>query len=510
MSQPTNLKRKRPTKPRDVWLNVSAVEASGQHKGLSARQAAAAVYTEHLTLTDEQKASLDQLYAPDGKPPQDREFALDNAAAQTEAAAFLASLRLDIVPESHGQLGSPWSVKWASRDGRRPTKSQKQTKRVLFQCDCGYDRKVVGVRRRHTTSETFDFTGCLAHAEVTYATVSGAVLRVRGIFEHNDACKTIQASVVHQHDWRPSTPLATSSTTSFFRLSQPLPQDAPSPAYEHSGQAASAAPNPAISTASLDNSCDILGDETCVICGTDIVETWCVISPSERKTWDDLRERGNVPANSTSAAHERRNTITLCPNHHKRLATYQAFIRFCPELNKYVFVNHSGAPAEAPFHGKAVALESHHANAPFPSLFLVHEYRVRGFFPFREPALDVALPVPWQDWLLARGVIDAKGDIRRERPAGTNMPTQSGASTPLPACSWLDLAPGCSPPGLYTIAPPTSDVAARIVAATHNLPTWTACELEGRDSEGLATRFTGHQQTITNDEAQCPTPDSVL
>ena len=40
--------------------------------------------------------------------------------------------------------------------------------------DCGYDYNVDGVKRKNM----FDYTGCLAHAEVTTIMSTGQILRV--------------------------------------------------------------------------------------------------------------------------------------------------------------------------------------------------------------------------------------------------------------------------------------------------------------------------------------------
>jgi hypothetical protein len=52
--------------------------------------------------------------------------------------------------------------------------------------DCGYDHRVAGTSKRHTA---VDFTGCLAHAEITHLVATQQILRIRGYFEHNDGCK---------------------------------------------------------------------------------------------------------------------------------------------------------------------------------------------------------------------------------------------------------------------------------------------------------------------------------
>jgi hypothetical protein len=51
--------------------------------------------------------------------------------------------------------------------------------------DCGYDHTTAGSRTRHNP---VNFTGCLAHVEITYIVETQHILRIRGYFEHNSAC----------------------------------------------------------------------------------------------------------------------------------------------------------------------------------------------------------------------------------------------------------------------------------------------------------------------------------
>lgn len=52
--------------------------------------------------------------------------------------------------------------------------------------DCGYDHRQAGSKKRRTA---VDFTGCLAHAEITFVIETQKILRVRGFLDHNEACK---------------------------------------------------------------------------------------------------------------------------------------------------------------------------------------------------------------------------------------------------------------------------------------------------------------------------------
>ena len=60
---------------------------------------------------------------------------------------------------------------------------------------CGYSTEA---RQKRSSSQTkdkwsrqapYDFTGCYAHADITYDTTSSNILRIIGYFEHNEDCQ---------------------------------------------------------------------------------------------------------------------------------------------------------------------------------------------------------------------------------------------------------------------------------------------------------------------------------
>jgi hypothetical protein len=62
---------------------------------------------------------------------------------------------------------------------------------------CGYNteaRQEAKQKKSHQLTTTrcapYDFTGCLAHADVTYEISSGRIGRIIGYFEHNLGCQT--------------------------------------------------------------------------------------------------------------------------------------------------------------------------------------------------------------------------------------------------------------------------------------------------------------------------------
>jgi len=53
----------------------------------------------------------------------------------------------------------------------------------------------------------YDFTGCLAHIDLTYHTANLQIIRITGIITHNDSCcernmKRLPAIPLHNHVWQ--------------------------------------------------------------------------------------------------------------------------------------------------------------------------------------------------------------------------------------------------------------------------------------------------------------------
>src|SRR5882762_4322108 len=63
--------------------------------------------------------------------------------------------------------------------------AKKQQISISTHSDCGYDHSVALTKTRRNA---VDFTGCLAHAEVTYHSNGINILRIHGYFEHNQGC----------------------------------------------------------------------------------------------------------------------------------------------------------------------------------------------------------------------------------------------------------------------------------------------------------------------------------
>jgi hypothetical protein len=145
-----------------------------------------------------------------------------------------------------------------------------------------------------------------------------------------------------------------------------------------------------------------------------------------------------------------------------------------------VFINYAGDPDLQQFHGKAIALDIKDRQGPFPSLFIIHEMRVRGLHPFEPPTPDiVSNDIPWQDWISSDDV--ASDSFNRRRPPGNG--NDSGSTQPLPQIQPLSLIAGDTSSGGHTLAL-NEDVVDEILA--HAMPSWKACEIEGTNWIGTA------------------------
>ncbi|KAH9833112.1 uncharacterized protein C8Q71DRAFT_875534 [Rhodofomes roseus] len=164
---------------------------SGGKRSMSARSTAALVPVEKLVLSTEQRAAVKDLYdnnlTGNMNTLSDQLFATD-AESQQQAQSLLRKLKLN--SDALESIGTCWAQQWS----RKTSKSR----RVLFQCRCGYDHQETNSKKRKVP---FPFTSCLAHSEVTYVHPTSEVLRIRGYLEHNDACE--QAGITQ----RPAIPV---------------------------------------------------------------------------------------------------------------------------------------------------------------------------------------------------------------------------------------------------------------------------------------------------------------
>ncbi|KAK0430582.1 hypothetical protein EV421DRAFT_1933778 [Armillaria borealis] len=149
---------------------------------LTARQLAADIWgsINQLKLTNEQKIQY-RTITEQGKIEEhifsvcgDAEEVLES---QSAAASLMGVHGLDLrsreAPEN----------RWNTRHSRKITS---ETVKAIYQCDCAYDHISAGSKKRLTPAP---YTGCLAFAEITYSIDTERIIRIRGYFDHNAACR---------------------------------------------------------------------------------------------------------------------------------------------------------------------------------------------------------------------------------------------------------------------------------------------------------------------------------
>ncbi|KIJ50472.1 hypothetical protein M422DRAFT_245759 [Sphaerobolus stellatus SS14] len=254
----------------------------------------------------------------------------------------------------------------------------------------------------------------------------------------------------------------------------PLPPNGPPSGYGREERDVSALSTTTAFNSVIDRRDIFLGERRCIVCGIDeiVVLQHCHIIPqAESRLWKMLKQRHWIPQEAKDdPRHEPRDGLLMCPNHHQMFDLYRFFLRYHHDSGKFIFINYSGAPSLEEFHGKAVALDINDRYAPFPSIFIIHEMRVRGFNPFQPITYDIPDTIPWQDWILSDGVFDeASNSFIRDLPPANNNKAGLGGSQ-------LQLQPTTS----------AGDVINTILAATRAMPSWKACQIEGTSWDGTA------------------------
>ncbi|KAJ6582512.1 hypothetical protein DFH09DRAFT_1360400 [Mycena vulgaris] len=173
------------------WAEYTPETASRTTKpAMNPRNVASDIPLDKLKISAEQRASLEEMYRLDAtatpdRLPVDHLFKLD-AGDQLHAAAIMAPHGLDLEAREH--LSNRWAQQWSRIGifGKRPITHQPYCPLTGTFSDCGYDHGCYQSKQRNTP---VPFTGCLSHAEITYVIGSQKILRIRGYFQHNQACK---------------------------------------------------------------------------------------------------------------------------------------------------------------------------------------------------------------------------------------------------------------------------------------------------------------------------------
>ncbi|TRM66516.1 hypothetical protein BD626DRAFT_545722 [Schizophyllum amplum] len=238
------------------------------------------------------------------------------------------------------------------------------------------------------------------------------------------------------------------------------------------------------------------GERCCVICGWDIAVQHCqIIRQAEWHTWRALKARQWLPPNATHhGQHDPRNGMLMCANHRLAFENYWFYIRYSPEKRRFIFIDQSDDGYYRKYHGKAIALDVSDRYAPFATLFLIHEQRVRGHWPFAPVVPDLPQDTAWQDWIVSSGYLrdPASTDsplFQRDWPQ--HDPTSSEASS---------FHPVSGGPATSTGLALNDDVVAQILDATRNSLSWKTSVLENTSWEGTAEENIEKYQRVMGDD----------
>jgi hypothetical protein len=149
------------------------------------------------------------------------------------------------------------------------------------------------------------------------------------------------------------------------------------------------------------------------------------------------------------------------------------------QVEKFVLINYSDERGLRPFHGKAIAIDVKDSHAPFPSIFIIHEMRVRGHNPFAPAVHDMPDDIPWQDWISSDGVLsNISGSFNHDKP-----PRNCYSNNTASAQAQLQFQPTTMNAGDASsnrrVVAMNEDVISDILAAMHAMPSWKTCQMEG-------------------------------
>ena len=157
------------------------------------------------------------------------------------------------------------------------------------------------------------------------------------------------------------------------------------------------------------------------------------------------------------------------------------------QVRKFVLIDYSNQPSVdlQPHHGKAVALDVSDKHAPFPSLFIIHEMRVRGFNPFHNTSPDVPDIINWQDWITTSGILDNTQSHFHRHRHGLHGSGSAGLSQMIPSMTPINTSGGSASGARHLEL--NEDIIADILAVTRAMPSWKECEVEGEGTQWVGT-----------------------
>ncbi|KAF5367420.1 hypothetical protein D9758_003614 [Tetrapyrgos nigripes] len=264
-------------------------------------------------------------------------------------------------------------------------------------------------------------------------------------------------------------------------LSLPLPSNCPFP-YPQADLISES--HTSAFTAGIDKRDVFRGVQRCVICGTaEPLEHAHIIPRVEDRPWNDLKARDWVPNTVKRVDFEPRNGILLCKNCHNLFDRYRYFIRYIPKTKRFLFVNYGDISSEpyTKLHFRYIGLRHQDRYSPIPTLFLIHECRVRGFHPFKS-IQELPSDFQWADWIPQT----AENDIDR-----SPLPPSSPPNNPPHEDSAGETGGGYDSTGSATgetrrFLTFDEHTIQGILQAQRNLPTWKACIIENTSWKGSA------------------------
>jgi len=147
----------------------------------------------------------------------------------------------------------------------------------------------------------------------------------------------------------------------------------------------------------------------------------------------------------------------------------------------FVFVNYSDEQELQEFHGTVVGIDSDDRHAPFPSLLIIHEMRVRGFHPFQPIEPELPVQQTFADWIDSDDLWDDKKlGFKRQKPPPSGKPPTERKRTQAKRSTTGASASQTRKLGL------NANVIADILTATRAMPSWKACQLENTSWKGTA------------------------
>lgn len=172
-------------------------------------------------------------------------------------------------------------------------------------------------------------------------------------------------------------------------------------------------------------------------------------------------------------------------------------------MRRFVLINHSNEPDLQKLHGKLIALDMNLRHAPFPSIFLIHEARVRASHPFAPNTYTLPSDIPWQDWITTEGVFDeSTGRFKTERPP---VPPGGDASS-FDVPTLFQLPFGNTPGSASQAEGNTVSLALDqnaindILAATRASLSWKTCQIEGTSWDGTTEENIKKYKEIMGDD----------